>query len=144
MKLSGHIAVSPILFLLYPFVGLNNVLIAMVSSVLIDIDHIHLIIAEKAFTYKKFKELIADVHAKTVNGKPNRAYVDIIYLLHTVEFNLILLLLSLKFHWLLFVVIGFIFHVISDVIHHRRHKLPIIRWLFLSDLVIYHFQKSSN
>ena len=135
MKFSGHIAVSPVLLLLTPFIGLSNALIAIASSILIDLDHIHLVIAERAFSIPKLKYITDHIYDGLINGKPNRAYVDIIYLFHTVEFNLLLLALSLKIGWLKYIALGFIFHILCDILHHRKHKFPIIRWLFLTDWI---------
>jgi len=65
----------------------------------------------------------------------DRIYVSVFYLFHTVEFNLLLLLLSIKFPILKYIVIGFVFHIICDIIHHRHNKLPIISWLFFSSYI---------
>lgn len=137
MQLHHHALVSPILFILLPFIGLYGVIVAIASSLISDFDHIHLIIMERAFTPEKLKHLNQHIYDKGPKGEPNRAFIDIIYLFHTIEFNLLLLVLSLKFHWLIFVVIGFVFHIIVDIIHHRKHGLPIIRWLFLTDYIIF-------
>ncbi len=137
MKLTDHLLASPALIALYPITTAPNIIIAMSASVLIDLDHVHLIMRERAYTREGIKRLNENIYKPTIDGKPNRMYVDIVYLFHTIEFNLLLLLLSRYYPFLKYVVIGFIFHILCDIYHHRAHHLPIIRWLFLADWLRY-------
>ncbi len=102
---------------------------AIASSLLIDLDHVFLLVAEKAYTFKKIKRVADHIYDKP-GGRPNRAYVDILYPFHTVEFNVVLLLLSTEVHWLLYVAIGFAFHICCDALHDYYEKLPVFHWLF--------------
>lgn len=127
-RLTSHMAVSPFLFLLSPIVGIGGSLIAMASSLVIDADHIHLVIKERAFSLKKLKELNKGIFDK------NRYYENVTYALHSLEVSLVLLCLSFFWSPLNYVAIGFLFHIVADAIHHRIHKLPVLSWLFLHRL----------
>lgn len=144
MQFTGHLVVSPLLLSLSPVIGLENSLIAITASLFIDVDHIYLVIKEKAFTVKKIKSLINNIHQKHIDGRPNRAYIDIVYLFHTVEFNFVLFLLSLYFPWLKYILIGFLFHIICDILHHRFNGLPVMNRLFLSNFIRYKIRPSSQ
>ena len=115
---------------LIPALGAAPTVWMIISSILIDLDHLELIIRERAFTIERMRFLIEHIYDREINGKPNRAYVDILYPFHVIEFNALILFLSIQFHWLLYVFIGFAFHILCDVIHDWRLGLPIARWLF--------------
>ena len=55
MTFKQHLAASPILFVLTPYIGIENAAIAVWASFLIDIDHLHILFKEKAFSLKKIK-----------------------------------------------------------------------------------------
>jgi pilus assembly protein TadC len=131
MKLPGHILVSPSLLLLHPIIGnYGHLILASFASVFIDIDHIQLLIGEKVFSFSKIKELYRNIY-KNYSDNPSSAYKKVFYLFHTVEFNILLLVLSLWWPPLMFVVLGFAFHIVCDIIHHKLNGMPILRWLFL-------------
>lgn len=139
MKLSEHLLASPVLLGLYPITISENIIIAIAASILIDLDHVQLIIEEKAYTLGGIKRLNENIYKPTIQGRPNRMYVDIIYLFHTVEFNALLLFLSAYYPFLKYVIVGFIFHITCDILHHRSHGLPVVRWLFLTSWIKYTF-----
>ena len=131
MKFTSHILISPSLLLLQPVTGNFNLLIlASLASVFIDIDHIQLLISEKTFSFSKIKDLHKNVY-KNYSGNPSWNYKKVFYLFHTIEFNILLLILSLWWPPLAFVVLGFAFHILCDIIHHKSKRLPILNWLFL-------------
>ncbi len=134
MRLPSHILVAPALLLFHvPQLGgadISSLLIAMSASIVTDADHIQLLMQEHDFSWSKIKELNRDIYTNYANN-PREAYKDVFYLFHTVEFNLVLFLLSLWYPLLSFVVLGFVFHILCDIVHHRRNGLPILRWLFL-------------
>ena len=136
MKLTDHILASPAMIALAPVMTMAHIGVAMVASVFIDSDHVHLVLKEKAYTRAGIKRLNDNIYKKTINGKPNRMYVEIVYLFHTVEFNLVLFALSFMYPILLPIWAGFVFHIICDIVHHSSHQLPIIRWLFLTDWIL--------
>jgi len=102
----------------------------MAASILIDVDHIQLLMKERDFSFSKIKELNRDIYTTYANN-PNGAYKDVFYLFHTVEFNIGLLLLSWWYPLLSLIVLGFTFHILCDIVHHRSNNLPILRWLSL-------------
>ena len=128
MKFIGHLAISPITILLYPIFGVNT-LIIFLASMAIDLDHIYLVIKERAFSYKKIKFLSDNLHLM-YKKNPKNAFKDIFYLFHTVELNILILILGYLFPALIYISLGFIFHIICDIIHHKINNLPILRWLF--------------
>ena len=99
----------------------------------IDIDHLHLIVKEKAFTYKKIIELSQNIYDQSSIKK---CFKDVTYALHTIETNILLLVLSNWYTPLFYIAIGFLFHIICDIIHHCRKKLPILSWLILTNYFI--------
>ncbi len=129
MQTMDHLKVSPILGGLYFVGGIESVIIAIVASLIIDIDHIHLLIRERAYTAKKITALSQNIYDE---GSIRRCFMDVTYALHSVELNVILVILSYWYLLIIYVVIGFSFHIVCDIIHHRRLKLPIISWLFLT------------
>ncbi len=62
---------------------------------------------------------------------PETAYKGVFYLLHTVEFNAVLLCLTIFYPTLMYVSLGFVFHIITDIMHHSYMGMPVKRWLFL-------------
>ncbi len=135
MKLIGHILMSFVLLLLYPFLG-TKVFIAMIASVVVDIDHVSLLIRNKAFTYNKIRQVIRKELEEYNTKKTPSMFKGINFPLHSIEFNVILLLAAFIFPILIPVSIGFIFHVITDIIHHRHVGYPVASWLFLTKSIM--------
>ncbi|MDD5547403.1 MAG: hypothetical protein PHN74_00670 [Candidatus Pacebacteria bacterium] len=137
MRFSEHIASSLILLPLLPVLG-ENIVIPMIASVVIDSDHIHQLITEKAFTWQKIKFLIKNTN-KIYRENPDNAFKNTVYIFHTVEFNIILALLTFWYPPLLLILIGFCFHILCDIIHHHLSGMPVKRWLFF-----YYFLKANR
>lgn len=133
MRTIDHLKLSPILFFMAFLGSIQGILISIVASLMIDADHLHLIIREKAFSIKKIKNLNAKIYE---NSSMKKFYVDVTYVFHTIEFNLLLLSMSCLCPLLIYVVAGNIFHVICDIIHHKLHKLPVASWLFLTKYLL--------
>lgn len=134
MQILDHLKASPILGLLYFSSGIEAVAIAVVASIAIDFDHLHLIIREKAYSYKKIVALGNTIYDQDM---VRRCFVDVTYILHSLEINLFLTILGIYYYPpLIYVVIGFCYHIIYDIIHHYRHHLPIFTWLLLSSYFI--------
>lgn len=129
MKLSSHILAAPLLGPLYLIGGTESVFIAATASILIDLDHLHLLIKEKAFTPKKLAELSQNIYDE---NSIQRCFKDVTYALHSVEVNALLLAFSYWYSPLFYVMVGFSLHVCCDIIHHHRHKLPVWSWLILT------------
>lgn len=125
MNTSGHLLLSLLLLVLYPYFG-PLIIVSIVAAILIDIDHVPLIIHQKAYTYQKIKWIIKniqDIYKK--NG--HERFKGNLYLFHTVEFNIILLIAAIYQPILWYVLGGFVFHIITDIIAHW----PSFRWLFI-------------
>jgi len=133
MQGQDHLKAAPVLGLLYFAGGPESVIIAIVASLFIDLDHLHLLIKEKAFTVRRIVELSQKIYDE---DSIKKCFLDVTYVLHSVEMNLLLIILAYWYTPIIYVVIGFSFHIICDVIHHRRHKLPIISWLILTTYFI--------
>ncbi|MBU0580453.1 MAG: hypothetical protein KKA19_04685, partial [Candidatus Margulisbacteria bacterium] len=108
-------------FLLYPALNENTILFCL-SSVLVDIDH--------AFDYIK--------NTKSLNVKGLYIYHDIItenadknYLslsiFHTIECYLLLLYLATIFPFFYYILAGFVFHHLTDLIRDIKRGYPFVR-----------------
>jgi len=124
MLLQYHFFVGLIISLiLYPLYGLN-VLIIFFANLLIDIDHYILYIF-------KFKSLdVVRAHNYFFNEEKS-----FLLFFHTVEFLLVLLILSLSFKLVFFVLIGVVIHLLLDIYEETRKKyigrFPSIVWWYL-------------
>jgi hypothetical protein len=133
MEFRWHFLIGLLLFLLYPVFG-AKVFIIFLSSLIIDIDHIYLVITEKAFSFRKMRELSDNIHRKYADDEEN-AFKEVIYLFHTAEFNLVLFAFSFAYPNALFVLLGFVFHILIDTIHYAAIDGPILRWLSLIEFL---------
>ena len=126
-----NLLISIILLFLLPPLG---VLILFLSSFLIDVDHyLYYVVVKKRFSLKsaynwfrlhgqKFKQLSFNEVKKHKQG---------ILILHGMEPIIFLALLSKFFPLLIFVVLGFILHLIEDLIVERKlgtaeYKLSVV------------------
>ncbi len=130
MKLLPHLIVGFILslFLFKIGYGIPNILIIFLSSVLIDLDHIQMVVVNKAFTIDKIIQLDKQIYPE-YKQHPDTAYLNVIYIFHTIEFNVVLAMTGILNNILFFISLGFIFHTICDVIYFLLKRLPILRWL---------------
>ena len=123
-----HIIFSVIISIFLYFLNLDLlfVLLFFFSSILIDVDHYFLyIIKKKSFNpikaYKYFKNKL--------NGK-NKKYQKPriqLFIFHTIEFFILLLILSFFFNFLWPILFGCLFHESVDLIYalfkkHRKYK----------------------
>ena len=121
-----HIILSTIIAaILYPFYGIW-VLAAYISGVLVDVDHlIEYFKTEKALSFKKLKH-----YYKTTD------FDNIFQPFHSVEFLIILIILS--FYHEVFIVLAvsysfhyavdFIFQINNDFLHHRNFSF--FYWIY--------------
>ena len=132
MKFYEHVLASLLFLPLYYVFG-ANIFIAMAASFLIDLDHIYVVVKDKAFTFTKLKESL--LNNLNPPDKKN-AWLGVLYLFHTLEFNALLLLAGWLYYPVLFYVsAGFVYHVGVDAIDHYRRDLPVKRWLFFVQFV---------
>jgi len=124
MFLQYHFFVGLIVSLfLYPLYGLN-VLIIFFSSILIDIDHYILYI----FKFKSFNVLKANKYFMNHEGTS-------FLFLHTAEFVILLLILSLHSNFAFFILMGVAIHLLLDIRDEFRFshigRFPSILWWYL-------------
>ena len=124
MLLQYHFFVGLIVsLLLYPVYGFN-VLIIFFSSILMDVDHYILYI----FKFKSFD--VVRAHNYFFNEEK-----PFLLFFHTVEFLLVLLLLSFYFKLAFFVLIGVAAHFLLDIYEEMREsyigRFPSIIWWYL-------------
>lgn len=132
MKLVPHLVTGILLSILLFIIGfrISDILTLFLSSIFIDLDHIQMIVVCKAFTIDKIAQLNNQIYSE-YKSHPNTAYLNVIYIFHTIEFNIVLLIFGFINRIILLIFLGFIFHVICDIIHHSLNKFPILRWLSL-------------
>ena len=112
MLVQYHLFLSLLLVLvLYPFLG-KIVWIAYLSSILIDIDHLYVY-------YKKVKKYGFKQTLKYAIGI-NKESVDVLkislYPLHTIEFFILILILSIYYPIFILIFVGLIYHLIIDLL----------------------------
>jgi hypothetical protein len=130
----GHLFVGLLLLWLYPFIG-NAVFVVILASLLIDIDHIQILIKEKAYTPSKIRRVVRKVLDKYYKN-PKKAFKGYYFVFHSLEFLFLLSVVSIFYKPLMFVAGGMIFHVITDAIHHEYYHLPVANWLIFTPSLI--------
>lgn len=127
MKILDHIKYSaPASVSLIPFIGLNKSLVFFISSLIIDIDHwIDYIFRFKNASIKKMINYYGELFANRDN-LTKKKFVGL-SVLHTVEFFIFVYFLSLKYPLLVYVLWGFVFHLMLDVVYLVRYKIQFIR-----------------
>lgn len=113
MTLRDHIAYSGICSLvLYPFVGIGNVLSFFLGGILIDLDHC----IEYAMKFRCFsvRGMFA-FYDELFSGRESSAYLGL-SVFHTTEFLFFIFILSLFFPWLWFAWAGMVMHWFLDLI----------------------------
>ncbi len=127
MQFHWHILLALPLLLLYPFIG-NYAIIIAFSSILIDADHVQILIKRRTTSWKQIKSVIAE-KMDAYKNKPKDALREQLFLFHSLEFIILLFVLSIFFYPMLFVSLGFIYHDVFDVAHHGIRKMPLLRWI---------------
>jgi len=92
----------------------------LLSSILIDVDHYFFyVIKKKDWNPKKAYEWFDEKMEKALvsNSCENRVFFSEFYLLHGLEFLIILFILSFIFPFFLFIFVGASFHLLSDIIY---------------------------
>ena len=115
------------LFLIFPFIGFNVILVFL-ASVLIDVDHYwHYLIRKKDISLK---------NAFNWHKNLPKFHKPVMHIFHTLEFFIVLCFFSLFFDFLIYILLGIIFHYLLDIIqlgyekriHVREYSL--IKYLF--------------
>ncbi len=111
---------------LYPFIGENAVVFGL-SVILIDIDHIIQYVDDtKNLNPKGFFLYFNFLDSYIRNRTIDKDYLCI-NLFHTIECYLLLLLLAGSFPVLYYVLFGFLFHQLFDLITQIKYKIPQFR-----------------
>lgn len=118
IHLISNIFVGIVLYLTGIVNSIALILIFISFTVIIDIDHIlYFLVKCKSFSVKKMIRVLKDYHEKI---RPN------LYVFHSLEFNLIVMLLSFFNGIFLLLLLSNVIHISLDVIeyynHHRNLK----------------------
>jgi len=136
------IIIALLLGFLVPTIGVIGVLIIILSSVFIDVDHyIYYIFRKKDISLKKaFHWCHAiGIKYKAMSPKKRKKTFIPIFFLHGIESIIVLFLLTRISELFLFVLIGFIIHLFLDFINFTYHNIRFNRFS-----IIYEFIRSKN
>lgn len=121
-----------ILLLFFKQINFQYLLVIVLSGFLIDVDHIFNEIYKKTiFKPKKFVRYWFDIANK---------YTGELYLFHTYEFFLLILILSLYNKLFLFIFIGLVIHFIADGITNNNYTRSF-KWVKNYSVILYLFKK---
>ncbi len=129
-------------WLIFPRIGIYALFIFL-ASFLIDIDHYFIYVTrEKDFNFKKSFTYFTKIHEKIkLNLKKRKKVKAPLVVLHTIEFLILLTILSLFNMVVFFMLVGFFFHSVLDVIQiHFEFKTLSIRHFSL----IFYFVDKNN
>ena len=128
---------SLIVYLVFPSIGLVGFLIILFSSFLIDVDHylVYVYNSGKLSLKKSLKWHTEVRKIELIMHKRGKREKGFFHILHTIEFHVLLAVLSLFHIYFFYVFIGFIFHSLTDFfdlarndfIYRRNYSL--ILWL---------------
>ena len=111
---------SVLLFFVWPKIGISGMLIIFLSSVLIDFDHYaYYVFKKKDFSLKHAYIWYVEMDKKflKLNKKTRKKYYYAFCFFHGFESLLILFILSIFYFPFLFILLGFLFHLIIDAVH---------------------------
>ena len=131
MQFLYHLLIGFLLLCAYFWIG-NAAFIIAAAYVAVDLDHIQILIKERAFSFKKMRDLL--VHGYEKYGKnPKQAFDGQFFIFHSIEFLVILLAIAYLFYpTFYYMAAGIGLHILTDVMHHSIKGLPVLNWLFLS------------
>ncbi|MFH1307808.1 MAG: hypothetical protein ABIH72_03065 [archaeon] len=112
-----HILIGAVFFLfLIPFIGALSALIVYLASVLIDFDHYTVYVyRKKGLSLKKAYNFYMKFEKYKKSGKKGIKLP--LNVLHTLEFTIILGILSFFNYYILLIFVGFLFHSLVDLIY---------------------------
>ena len=119
---------SYIVYLIFPLLGLKT-LIILASTVLIDIDHyiIEVMLTGKFSIPHAYHYYIEALENKKIFNKRKLNYE--LYIFHSIEFYLLLLVLSFSYEVALLILGGVSFHIFLDCFNPvRKEKMSIIHY----------------
>lgn len=124
--------------ILFPFLGWH-VLILLAATVLIDFDH-YLIYAikKKDINLKNAYAYLKKLEEKQRNPNFKGKYIFLLCIFHTYEFLFILLVIAFLNKFILLVFLGFIFHMVIDIISTRIEFNDKFFFYYLKALFLTH------
>lgn len=127
-----------LLYFLFPSIPLYGLILIFLASFLIDFDHymagaikIHSLNFKKIVNYHKINDKIAFKERE----KGIRKKADF-HIFHTIEFILLVYVLSFLFKPLFYVLVGMVFHSILDLISLVYHDFMYRREFFLTNWIV--------
>mgnify|MGYP001323823256 CR=1 FL=1 len=126
-----HIIITTILvIILYPFFGLWSIL-AYLTGVLVDVDHLW-----EYFKHTDLKNPSTYTYKNLAHYYKTNDFDNILQIFHTVEFLLLLIILSFYYKVFIILTISYIIHwsmdfhfqITRNFMHHRNFS--ILYWLF--------------
>jgi len=141
MKVSTHILFSIGLFLvLLPFLKLFA-FIPLISAILIDIDHyFYYSLTRKDADIRNTYSFFMQLRQKRDEKKQGSRILYFLAIFHTIEFVVLILILSLFSEIFALITLGIIFHLIIDCIEFMTVK----KHLALKSKTIYHYIKTKE
>jgi len=114
MPQSHFILTSIICLVLFPFIGYKGIIV-LLSAVLIDIDHYiaYVITQKKLDIFKAFKKYSA-------KGICVREAYEFPFIFHTIEFQILIFIISFFIPVFRFVLLGTLIHCVQDAISEPR------------------------
>lgn len=113
-----------ITYLFFPKIGFLNLFLVLSSSILIDVDHyIYYVYRKKDFGLKNSYNWFISKSKKFLSFPRNqRNNISIAFcFLHGVEILLILFIFSFFFNLFSFILLGFLLHLITDLIYQKSY-----------------------
>lgn len=108
-----------LIWIFSPKIGIIGAILIFLSSVLIDIDHyLYYLYRKKNFNLKRAYKWFKDNEKRFADIPPfkiNEVYFPVCWL-HGFEIMIILAILSLFWNFFLFILVGFTFHLLLDII----------------------------
>jgi len=129
---------SIILILIFPQIGILGFLIIFLSSVLIDVDH-YLSFAYNKKDFSLSKSYVWHLEQKKLESAKVKKGIrekGFFHPLHTIEFLILLAILSFFSQITFFIFIGILFHSLNDFIDLVNTDRLYHRWFFLTEYLI--------
>ncbi|MBN2421036.1 hypothetical protein JXB27_02035 [Candidatus Woesearchaeota archaeon] len=111
---------AAILYILFPGIGLIGACLIFLSSFLADFDHYLIYVKRKKDlsikrAYGYFVKMSKDLYDRKLKRAP-------LLFLHTIEFAALLVIFSFAVHWLFYIALGLLFHMLMDFIELKKHN----------------------
>ena len=116
-------------YLLFP-ITLLQASIIFLSSILIDIDH-YLFYVKRKKDFSLPKAYRWHIHLGKIKANKKKSAM---MFMHTIEFLILIAILSYFFNIFIYILIGLLFHMILDMLHHLQSKeYSLIRYIIIKN-----------